>query len=649
MAATRLLRFDAEGRALEFPSWLIRAERFLKSQRQDNDTLWAHASGDCPSLLPPLLPLVLSLMRRHSLHLPRQPSPRDRGGSLLSAAFDCTADLITHVRSLDVSYRAACTEAELALLPPPMAITIHFIATSLPDRLAPTHDALLRKHPSALTIDVLETSLLDIESNIRSVASSSVVVTAAVSTTGGRSMGKGGKRGGKGGGAGGGGGGGRGPGATSASGGGDIGGGTGPAGPTGGGPGAAVWCSSSLLSGYLVDQGVLVVAVVCPARRHRCSAQLTDRVRAQYGFGPTPDWAPLARSRGLALWDLSAVQLVEALDYVSMMYADVDYSAAGSVCTGGRSIGSLPVASVANCLSSLGACVAALSVCVATRPSAPPGEASLSFTLDSGPSQCFFCDHTTLTPLLAPVPVALADPSSRPAVARSSTTLPCPVVPSGVLCDLHIPSFTRNLVGAGYLQDRRITVTFVGGGRTAVCTDAVVVPGQVAVSSQVAASGKVAASCSCWALSHPTVLWHHRLGHPSIPRLRSMASHRLVSFADRLRATPHSSSLRPATAPFQNLHLDAWGPAPTQGSERERYFLVVVDDYSRYTIVFPLAKKSEVTSTLIQWLLATEGTHGSRVSCLHSDRGGDFRSGILRGFCGEQGISQSWTLPESLQ
>ncbi|CAI7780486.1 unnamed protein product [Closterium sp. NIES-53] len=67
-----------------------------------------------------------------------------------------------------------------------------------------------------------------------------------------------------------------------------------------------------------------------------------------------------------------------------------------------------------------------------------------------------------------------------------------------------------------------------------------------------------------------------------------------------LRATPHSSSLRPATAPFQTLHLDVWGVGPTLGPERDRYFLVVVDDYSRYTTVFPLAKKSEVASTLIR-------------------------------------------------
>ncbi|CAI7752820.1 unnamed protein product, partial [Closterium sp. NIES-54] len=88
----------------------------------------------------------------------------------------------------------------------------------------------------------------------------------------------------------------------------------------------------------------------------------------------------------------------------------------------------------------------------------------------------------------------------------------------------------------------------------------------------------------------------------------------------RLRATPHSS-LRPATEPFETLHLDVWGPASRPDPERESFFLVVVDDYSRYTTVSPLAKKSDVTSTLIRWLLTTADTRGRRVSCLHSDCG----------------------------
>ncbi|CAI7768262.1 unnamed protein product [Closterium sp. NIES-54] len=53
-------------------------------------------------------------------------------------------------------------------------------------------------------------------------------------------------------------------------------------------------------------------------------------------------------------------------------------------------------------------------------------------------------------------------------------------------------------------------------------------PPQVVASAQVSASGQVASPCSCRLLSHQTLLWHHRLGHPSLPRLRGMHSRLLV-------------------------------------------------------------------------------------------------------------------------
>ncbi|CAI7865350.1 unnamed protein product [Closterium sp. NIES-54] len=41
--------------------------------------------------------------------------------------------------------------------------------------------------------------------------------------------------------------------------------------------------------------------------------------------------------------------------------------------------------------------------------------------------------------------------------------------------------------------------------------------------------------------------------------------------------------------------MDVWGPARVRGQGHERYFLLVVDNYSRYTTVFPLRSKGEVT------------------------------------------------------
>ncbi|CAI7925178.1 unnamed protein product [Closterium sp. NIES-53] len=280
------------------------------------------------------------------------------------------------------------------------------------------------------------------------------------------------------------------------------------------------------------------------------------------------------------------------------------------------------------------------------------------------------CGSTTLTPLPAPVPVRLADPSGGPVVARSSTVLPCPAVPSGSQSCLHLPSFSTNLVSTTALQDAMVTTTTPGGLSLYTLTTE---PPQVAASTQVSASGQVAASCSCRLLSHQTLLWHHRLGHPSLPRLRGMHSKLLVSglprslpplppspapsclpcIEGRQRTAPHSSSFPPTNAPLQTLHMDVRGPARVSGQGRERYFLLVVDDYTWYTTVFPLRSNGEVSAVLIPWIRTVRLQLRERfgqdlpVLRLHSDRGGEFSFDLLRDFCHVEGITQSFTLPDS--
>ncbi|CAI7732990.1 unnamed protein product, partial [Closterium sp. NIES-53] len=301
-----------------------------------------------------------------------------------------------------------------------------------------------------------------------------------------------------------------------------------------------------------------------------------------------------------------------------------------------------------------------------------PAEALHTFMLDSGASRCFFCDSTTLTPLLAPVPVRLANLSGGPVLARFSTVLPYPAVLSGSLSGLHLPSFSTNLVSTAALLDVMVTTTTLGGQRVSICTctwtchhlamftrrpgsslyTLATEPPQVAASARVSVSGPVAPLCSCRLLSHQTLLWHHRLGHPSLPRLRGMHSRLLVSGLPRSlpplppspappclpciegwkRAAPHSS-FPSTTAPLQSLHMDVWGPARVSGLGRERYFLLVVDDYMHDTTVFPLRSKGEDLPVL----------H------LHSVRGGEFSSDFLPEFSRGEGILQSVTLPASPQ
>ncbi|CAI7773811.1 unnamed protein product [Closterium sp. NIES-54] len=97
--------------------------------------------------------------------------------------------------------------------------------------------------------------------------------------------------------------------------------------------------------------------------------------------------------------------------------------------------------------------------------------------------------------------------------------------------------------------------------------------------------------------------------------------------------------------------MDVWGPARVRGQGHERYILLVVDDYSRYTSVFPLRNKGDVTEVLIDWIriarcqLSESFVSDLPVLRLHSDRGGEFSSDLLRAFCRAEGIRQTFTLP----
>ncbi|CAI7885649.1 unnamed protein product, partial [Closterium sp. NIES-53] len=339
----------------------------------------------------------------------------------------------------------------------------------------------------------------------------------------------------------------------------------------------------------------------------------------------------------------------------------------------------------------LGACeAAALGASASAAPGA--GEPALSgtvsaqvfhtFTLDSGASRSFFRDRTTLTPLSRPVAVSLADPSGGPVLASFSTVLPCPAAPSGTLSGLYLPSFSTNLVNGVDLQDQGVDQFTPASQRVTHCTCArtgrhlatftrrpgsslytlstasppVTASGQAATSSQVFAaasrSGPESAPCSCRLLSHQTLLWHHCLGHPSLPRLRGMASRVLVSglprslpplppgpaptcvpcVEGRQRATPHSSEFPPTEAPLQTLHMDGCR-GPVRGSPgprcppggRGRRTEVVARLVSASST--PLSSKAELLRDALR--------------CARLSRGGPRREGPSRGGGAEPGGAES--------
>ena len=94
--------------------------------------------------------------------------------------------------------------------------------------------------------------------------------------------------------------------------------------------------------------------------------------------------------------------------------------------------------------------------------------------------------------------------------------------------------------------------------------------------------------------------------------------------------------------PGESLNADLTGEIRPMGINRANYMMVVVDEFSKFTWVFPLQKKSQAArlmALLVQRINAQirrKGEPGVRL--LHTDKGGEFASHSLQQLCDWKGI-----------
>jgi len=88
------------------------------------------------------------------------------------------------------------------------------------------------------------------------------------------------------------------------------------------------------------------------------------------------------------------------------------------------------------------------------------------------------------------------------------------------------------------------------------------------------------------------------------------------------------------------IHMDLIGPFRTQTPQKQEYLLTIVDDYSRYAVVYPLVKKSEAFSKFKIYKSQFESESGKKIIRIRTDRGGEFTSDEFKDYCMEHGISR---------
>ena len=96
------------------------------------------------------------------------------------------------------------------------------------------------------------------------------------------------------------------------------------------------------------------------------------------------------------------------------------------------------------------------------------------------------------------------------------------------------------------------------------------------------------------------------------------------------------------TRPLEILHTDLVGPTTTKGLKGEKYFMLLVDDYTRMITICFLKNKSEAFENFKIYKEMVENEMDSRIKCLRSDNGGDFNSNKFMDYCSSHGIKRQF-------
>jgi hypothetical protein len=80
------------------------------------------------------------------------------------------------------------------------------------------------------------------------------------------------------------------------------------------------------------------------------------------------------------------------------------------------------------------------------------------------------------------------------------------------------------------------------------------------------------------------------------------------------------------TIPLEIVHTDLVGPTKTKGLKGEKYFMLLVDDYTRMIAVCLLKNKSKAFENFKIYKEMVENEMDSKIKCLRYDNEGEFIS-----------------------
>jgi len=157
-------------------------------------------------------------------------------------------------------------------------------------------------------------------------------------------------------------------------------------------------------------------------------------------------------------------------------------------------------------------------------------------------------------------------------------------------------------------------------------------------------------------------LWHRRLGHRDPEAIRKLSKDML---ADGIELNDCSMILKCVSClkgkmarksfpkvshsqtghPLDLIHSDVCGPMNMLTPGKKKYFLTIIDDYSRYTTVYLQHSKDEVSAKLEEYINQVRNKFGRTLKALRCDNGTEYTCQSTQAILKKEGIEFQTVVP----
>lgn len=111
---------------------------------------------------------------------------------------------------------------------------------------------------------------------------------------------------------------------------------------------------------------------------------------------------------------------------------------------------------------------------------------------------------------------------------------------------------------------------------------------------------------------------------------------------------PFSNSSQESIAPLELIHSDVWSTS-THFLSGCRYYVIFIDDFTRFFWLFPISNKSDVFSTFVKFKQLVEKQFNYSIKQFRSGNGSEYFSDTFKEFLTCNGIFHCLSCPHTAQ